>query len=512
MKRFIAFVMLLAMTTALCACKGGTDVKPDNNSDSVYYGGKITVGITQDLDSLDPHKVVAAGTKEVLYNIFEGLIKVGKDGSFIPAIASSYTVSQDGLTYSFTLRENVKFHNGKIVTADDVIYSLKRVAGMLENPEADVSKVAAFSVISDIVKTDKGVDVILSSPNTELTGLFTCSIIPCDYTQQSSFPVGTGPFRFVSYEPLQKIVMEKNPDYYIEGVPYLDEVTFKISASTDAAFMELMSGSIDLFPYITNDQATQLAGRMNILDGTMNLVQALFLNNISAPFDNLKVRQAMCYAIDRQGILNMVAGGKGEIIGSNMFPTFTQYYDETLVSAYPYDPEKAKTLLAEAGYPDGFTFTITVPSNYDFHVRTAQVVVDQLKKVGITAKIDLVEWSTWLSDIYAGRQFEATVIGLDSQLAPSDVLRFYPTTSSKNFINYTNAEFDEIFAEAKETADEAKKAQDYKKLQQILTADAASVYLQSPAQFVAINKKLAGYTFYPVYVQDMSTIYYTEQP
>ena len=224
------------------------------------------------------------------------------------------------------------------------------------------------------------------------------------------------------------------------------------------------------------------------------------------------MRQAVCYAIDRQAIINVVAGGKGEIIGSNMFPSFSSYYDKSLVNAYPYDQAKAKELLAEAGLADGFTFTITVPSNYDFHVRTAQVVADQLAKVGITAKIELVEWSTWLSDVYVGRNYTSTIIGLDSQLAPSDVLRFYPSTSSKNFMNYSNAEFDEVFESAKSTTRSDAKIDNYKKLQQILTGDAAAAYLQSPAQLVAVSRDLDGYTFYPVYVQDIASIHYVVDP
>ncbi len=509
MKRVISILMLLVLATALCACKGGTE---NGGTESVYYGGKITVGITQDLDSLDPHKAVAAGTKEVLYNIFEGLIKVDKDGNFVPAVASSYEISTDGLKYTFVLRDGVKFHNGKTVTAEDVIYSLKRAAGLSETPEADVSTVSAFKIISDITSEGKNVVVTLSSPNTELIGYFTSSIIPCDYTEQATKPVGTGPFKFVSYSPLTSIVLEKNEDYYVKGVPYLDEVTFKICANTDSAFLELLGGSIDVFPYLTNDQAAQLKGVMNVVDGTMNLVQALFLNNAVAPFDNAKVRQAICYAIDRQALIDVVAGGKGEIIGTNMFPSFASYYEKDLVNSYPYDTAKAKELLTEAGYADGFTFTITVPSNYDFHVRTAQIVVDQLAKVGITAKIELVEWSTWLSDVYVGRQYTSTIIGLDSQLAPSDVLRFYPTESSKNFMNYSNTEFDAVFEKAKSTTDSKDKIAYYKQLQQILTADAAAAYLQSPAQLVAVSKNLAGYTFYPVYVQDMSTIHFVTDP
>ena len=154
--------------------------------------------------------------------------------------------------------------------------------------------------------------------------------------------------------------------------------------------------------------------------------------------------------------------------------------------------------------------TITVPSNYQFHVDTAQVIVEQLKKVGVQAKIQLVEWGTWLSDTYRGRQFQTTIVGLDANLAPSDVLKRYRSTASSNFLTYNNPEFDEIFALAVAEADDAKKVAYYKQLQEILTNDAASVYIQDPASYVAVSKKLSGYTFYPVYVQDMSKIYYIE--
>ena len=522
MKKTLFLMMLLILAIALCACKSssndstsekkgdeGTELNADKGSTG--QGGEIVVGITQDLDSLDPHKAVAAGTKEVLYNIFEGLIKVDKDGNFVPAVAASYEITDGGLKYKFKLRDNVKFHNGKVVTAEDVIYSLNRAAGRLETNDPKVVTLSAFSIFSEVNKTDDGVEVVLSEPNTELIGFFTSSIIPCDYADQATKPVGTGPFRFESYTPLKEFVIVKNDDYYEESKKaYLDKVTFKILASIDAAFLELLAGSIDICPYLTSEQASQLEGKMDVLDGSMNLVQALFLNNAVAPFDNVKVRQAVCYALDREEIIYVTAGGRGDKIGTNMFPSFSKYYDASTAETYNTNIEKAKELLKEAGYPDGFTFTIKIPSNYDFHVKTGEVIVSQLAKVGIKAEIQLIDWSAWLSDVYAGRQHDATIIGLDAQLAPSDIFRFYPSDSSKNFINYSNKEFDEMFAKAKASVDENEKAELYKKCEKILTDDAASAYIQSPAQLVAVNPKLTGYNFYPIYVQDMSTVRFKE--
>ena len=514
MKRNLLLTLLLfSMLTALCACKGGTDQEntPDNiSSGTPATGGEIVVGITQDLDSLDPHIAVAAGTDEVLFNIFEGLVKPDKDGNFVEAVAESYVISEDALTYTFTLRENVKFHNGDTVTVEDVVYSLKRCAGLLDVQDPNVLVDSALSrSIAEITAPDERTVVLkLHQANTELLPYLTCAIIPCDYDAQATSPVGTGPFKFVSYAPLESFVIEKNKDYY-GTMAYLDKVTFKIYASSDAAFLELMAGTIDIFPYLTDEQATQLSETYSIEVGTMNLVQALFLNNGVAPFDNVKVRQAFCHAINRQEILNMLSGGRGTIINSGMTPGLASYYNDA-VTEYSYDVEKAKQLLAEAGYGDGLEITITVPSNYQYHMDTAQVIVEQLKKVGVTAKIEPVEWASWLSDVYKGRDYQATVVGLDFNLAPSDVVKRYQSTASNNFVNYSNAAFDSTFAVALASIEEQEKTTAYKELQKLLAEDAASVYIQDPALLTAVSKELGGYTFYPVYVQDMSLVYFKE--
>ncbi len=499
----ILCLLLISLSIALCACSGGTN----SNGDAVI------VGIQNDLDSLDPHKAKAAGTEEVLFNMFEGLVKPDKDGNLVPAVASDVIVSKDGMTLSFPLREGVKFHNGALVTVDDVIYSLKRCAGLLEDsdPEVQVEKALSCIMLIEEYTTEDGkpgVQIKLKEANNDVIGYLTCAIIPKDYDDMDTKPIGTGPFKFVSYTPLLNLVMEKNPDYYIEGIPYLDQVTFKISANTESAVMELMAGQIDIYPYLTAEQANQLSGTFNIEKGAMNLVQGLYLNNAVKPFDNKLVRQALYYAIDRQLILDMVADGNGTIVGSPIFPQFKKYYDAELENQYAYNVEKAKQLLSEAGYADGFSFTISVPSNYQFHVDTAQVIVELLKQVGVDAKIQLVEWSSWLSDVYKDRNYEATIIGLDANMTPSNVCFRYVSTDPKNFINYSNPQYDEIYAKAIVETDDAKKVAYYKQLQQILSEDAASVFIQDAANIVAIKKDLTGYEFYPVYVQDMSLVHY----
>lgn len=504
-----SLVLVMVLSAVLTACGSKKDeekqaedtVSSQESADTITEGGSVVVGITNDLDSLDPHKAVAAGTRAVLFNIFEGLVKPNCEGELVPAVAKEYKISEDGMKYTFVLGDDVKFHNGDVVTVDDVVYSLNRCKelGGEKSPLHNISKIN--------VVDEHTVELELAQANTELIGYLTCAILPADYEEQETKPVGTGPFRFVSYEALKSFVMEKNPDYYGESA-HLDQVTFKINADTKSVFMELLAGSVDIFPYLTQSQASQLGENFSIEVDNSNLVQALFLNNAVEPFNDIRVRQALCYAVDRQAILDLVFGGNGTVIGSNMFPNFKKYYDPDLVNAYAFNPEKAKSLLSEAGYANGFEFTIKVPSNYQPHIDTAQVIVEQLKQIGVTAKIQLVEWASWLEDVYAGRQFEATVIGLDADLAPSALLSRYASDAKKNFVNYVNSEYDDIYKKAVSTIDENEKVAYYKQLQKLLSDDAASVYIQDPAKLIAVNKKLGGYKFYPVYVQDMASVYY----
>ena len=173
--------------------------------------------------------------------------------------------------------------------------------------------------------------------------------------------------------------------------------------------------------------------------------------------------------------------------------------------------EKAKELLADAGYADGFDLEITVPSSYSQHVDSAQIIADELSQVGINVTLNQVEWSTWLQDVYKGGNFQATVIGFDGTLAPSDWLKKYVTDDAKNFMHYSNTEYDDVFNTAYTTVDDDVKVENYKKAQMILAEDAAAVYIEDPANLVAVSKKFGGYTFYPTAAEDMSLLYQVEQ-
>ncbi len=474
---------------------------------------KITIGIPQDLDGLDPHKSEGAGTREILFNLYEGLVKPDADGNLNPAVASDYTISEDGRVYTFTLREGVKFHNGQTVTAEDVKYSIDRCAG------ADGSEplVAAYSKIEKTEILDPThVAVTLKEGNTDFLTYMTYGIVPKDAADLNTNPVGTGPYKFVSRTPQENVILQKFEDYWgnAEGKGgNLEEIELKIESNMDALVMDLEGGSIDMFARVPAAQCDQLSDKFEVLEGTMNLVQALYLNDTAVEaFGDVRVRQALCYAIDRQKVLDLVSDGKGTIIGSAMYPSFGKYYLPELTDLYPTDTEKAKQLLTDAGYPNGFEFTITVPSNYPQHVDTAQVLAEQLKTIGVTAKIQQVEWDSWLSDVYSSRNYDATVVGLDaSTLNAPALLARYVSTSGKNFMNYSNAEYDRIYAQAEAETDDAKKTEYYKACEKILAEDAANVYIQDLPCFVALNKKYTGYQFYPLYAQDFTTLRLAEQ-
>lgn len=514
MKRvqFVKTLLLIVGVTFALALGGCSGEKEDSQSSEEgnvsqeagepEEGGSIVVGIPQDIeDSLDPHAAVAAGTEEILFNIYEGLLKYDENGNLIDAVASAHTASDDGKTYTFTLRDGVKFHDGSTVTLDDVIYSIER--------SADVGvSTSAFLNVAEINKLDdKTIEVVLAEPDTEFLCYMTTAIIPASNEDPAKNAIGTGPYKFVSRSPQENIILEKNEEYWGEPA-HLDQVTLKIVSDANAIVTNLKSGAIDMYCRLTTVQAAEVESVCDIYEGTMNLVQAMYLNNAVEPLNDVRVRQALAYAINEQEVLDLTSDGKGTIIGTSMIPAFEKYYLPELADAYPQDVEKAKELLAEAGYPDGFDLTITVPSNYQPHIDTAQVLVEQLKQAGVNAEIQLIEWDSWLSDVYSDRNYQATVVGVDaSVLTPKALLERFNSAAGNNFVNYQNDEYDELFAKATSTTNDEEVTESYLELERLLSEDCANVYIQDMANLVALNKDFGGYEFYPIYVMDLSKLY-----
>ncbi len=516
MKRRILAVFLAAVLAmcSLSGCSGATSTGTASGNETTTSAqgtrkdaNEIAVGIPQDLDdSLDPYMMTAAGTREVMFNVFEGLVKPDSTGSYVNAAAENVNVSEDGLVYTFTLREGVVFHNGKTCTPEDVVYSLNTCAATTVT-----SAVAtALSAIEDITVDGNNIIVTLSAPNSDfLAYVSSAYIVPADYTEQASKPVGTGPFKFVSRSVQENVILERNEQYY--GTPALvSRVVYKVYEDPNAMVLALDSGALDIVAHLTAPQINTLTNGYNVLESTMNLVSALYLNHSFEPFGDIRVRQALCWAIDVDSVMDFAQDGHGVKVGSSMYPNFTKYFDESLGSNYGYDVEKAKSLLAEAGYEDGFSFTVTVPSNYEHpYGDMAQVIIEQLSQLGITADIKWVDWSSWVSDTYIGRDFEATIVGFDaSVLTASAMLQRWTSGASKNLITYSNVEYDAASNAAVSCFDDARQTELFKQCLSILSETAANVYIQDLAEYVVINPALEGYLFYPLYVMDMSSIGY----
>lgn len=518
--------MLLTLTIALGGCAGDkedgsstqiattptteTSTEAATQSEADDGESKITIGITQDMNSMDPAIANGAGTKEILFNIYEGLYKPDSEGNLIPAVASDYTKSEDGLTYTFTLRDGVMFHNGNPVTVEDIKYSIDRCAGT----QTGEPLLSAFSIVDEVeIVDDSTVAIHLNTEDSDFLAKIAtveASIVPADVEDLESNPVGTGPYMFVSRSLQENLVLKKFDAYW--GTPAnIENVTCKVLADPDSIVMNLEGGAVDFVARVTAMQANELSDNFTIDEGTMNLVQALFLNNAVEPFDNVLVRQALCYAINKQEILDFVSDGKGTPIASNIYPAFGKYYMDELNDVYTQNIEKAKELLAQAGYPDGFSFTITVPSNYQQHIDTATVIVEQLKAIGVNAQIELIEWESWLSDVYKDRNFESTVVGLDaSTLTAGALLARFRSDAHNNFCNYSNADYDAAYQSAVNAATDEEATEYYKECERILCEDAANVYIQDLVQFTAINKKYTGYVAYPMYLLDIAKLDYAK--
>ena len=490
-------VLMLSMLLAGCGQKTPADQRKKNN--------EIAVGIAQDLgSSLDPRSLASAGAREVLFNVFEGLYKPTASGDFAPALATGYEVSEDGTTYTFTLREDVKFHNGKAMTADDVVYTFKSYA----ESSTDSNLKAGLAAVTDVKGYGNKVEITLAEPNSDfLAYVASTHVIPADYAEQETKPVGTGPFRYESRSVQENIILVRNDDYYGTKAK-VAKVTYKIYEAGTALVTALAGGAVDVVAHLTEAQVTGLSKDYTVLEGTMNLVQALYLNNLEGPLADVKVRQALCYAVDVEDMLKLTANGHGTRVGSSIYPAFTKYFDASLADAYPHDVEKAKALLKEAGY-ETFDLVITVPGNYTNHVDTAVVLAEQLKAVGVNATVQEVEWNTWLKDVYQGRKYQATVVGFDaSMLTAGAMLNRFVSNSSKNISNFASVEYDRLIAEASSITDDARRTECYRAAEKILSDEAANVYLQDMADFVAIRATLSGYQFYPLYVMDLSTVGY----
>lgn len=472
-------------------------------------GGHLVVAVPIEPDTFDPHKAVAAATKEIDFNIYQGLVSYDTEGRIIPCLAESWDISEDGTVYTFKLREGVFFHNGRALTPDDVVFSLDRI-----RDDATGYPLSWHRNIRDLAIIDgKAIRIELKEPYAPfLSELADAAIIPLEAVATiASKPVGTGPFQMVEWSTGQHVKLARFDKYWEQGLPYLDSVNFRIIPDPSTAILNLKVGAVHVIPRLSPDVAwdVESASDLKLLQGPMNLVQLMALNLDREPFADKRIRQAINYAIDKDLLIEGAAWGYGSKLGSNMSPVMDAYYTD-LSEYYPYDPAKAKALMTEAGYPNGFQVTLSLPASYDLHVKTGEMVVAMLTEVGIQANIELVEWGTWLERIYTKRDYDMTIVGFTGKLDPHTVLNRYESTYARNFNNFRHEEYDTLIQEGLRTTDVSRRQEIYKRCQEILAEEAVAVYIMDPNDLVAMKENVVGWRYYPKYVDDMRYVYFQE--
>lgn len=497
MKRGLLFFILALVTLGLGLAAAQSEPAP-------VAGGEVTVAITADPPGWDPTVSTSQEIARVTYhNVFEGLVRLDRSGNIVPALAESWETSDDGLTWTFKIRNGVKFHDGSDLTLDDIVAKFERAT----NPDSGHTHPEYYEAI-DTVEAGDGNTVVftLSEPSSSL--LYNLArpdsiIYPAAQAEtQRSQPVGTGPFKFVNYVEGSEVRLEKFDDYYLEGVPYLDAVTFRIIPDPNTRFAALQSGDIDLIGVaLPPEQFMQLEGNPDLkgTEGSATTEITVALNNTRPPLDDPKVRQAITHAIDKDTIVNGAFFGLGTVIGTHMSPSEPYYID---LEPYPYDPEKAKQLLAEAGYPDGFELQFELPEPYNIERRTGEVIAQQLAQVGIETNLSVVEWGTWVQRIFLGGDYDMTIIGHSE---PRDINVY---GNPDYYYHYDNPEVRDLLAQIEATPDEAQQTELFQDIAETIADDAVNVWVFSPPYLVAARQDVYGFwTDQPTPAIDMTEVY-----
>lgn len=466
----------------------------------------LVLGVVLEPPHLDPTAGAAAAIDEVVYaNVFEGLTRIGSGGEVLPALAKSWEISDDGKTYTFHLQEGVKFHDGSDLTAEDVVFSLDRARA----DDSTNAQKALFAAISSVEAVDATtVKVMLNNPQ----GSFLYNmgwgdaviVAPETADGNKENPVGTGPFKFANWAKGSSITIEKNPDYWGEAVA-LDKAEFRIIPDAAAAIPALLSGDVQAFANMpAGDALSQIQAdpRFEVVIGSTEGETILSTNNGKAPFDNLKVRQAIAHALNREEIIAGNGSGLGTPIGSHFSPGNAAYVD--LTGTYPFDPEKAKALLAEAGFPDGFEATIKLPPP-PYARDGGQVVASQLRNVGINLEIIPVEWADWLDQVFKNKDYDLTIV---SHTEPNDIGIY---ARKDYYFQYDNPDFDAVIAELDVSSEEAKRTDLYQKAQRILAEDAVNGFMFQLPKVGVWDAKLEGmWANSPVQATDLTGVHWED--
>jgi peptide/nickel transport system substrate-binding protein len=492
MKLFKSFLAASALTLALgtAAFAARTD---------------LVIGIPLEPPHLDPTAGAAAAIDEVLYaNVFEGLTRIGPNGEVLPDLAESWTISDDGKVYTFKLHTGVKFHDGSDFNADDVKFSLDRARA---DDSVNAQK-GLFAAIDTVEAVDPAtVKVTLKNPQ----GSFLYNmgwgdaviVAPESAETNKEKPIGTGPFKFDSWAKGSSIKLVKADGYWGDPIS-LDKAEFRIVPDAAAAVPALLSGDVQAFPFFQPDGVSEIEGdpRFKVVVGSTEGETLLSINNKKPPFDQLKVRQAISYALDRKAIIDGASAGLGTPIGSHQSPASKAYID--LTGVYPHDVAKAKELLKEAGLENGFKATLKLPPP-SYARLGGEIIASQLREVGINLEIIPVEWAQWLDQVFKQKDYDLTIV---SHTEPNDIDIY---SRKDYYFNYDNPAFDKVIADLNLTSDEAKRNELLGEAQKILANDAVVGFLFELPKVGVWDAKLEGmWDNAPIQANDLTKVKWAE--
>lgn len=466
----------------------------------------LVIGVVLEPPHLDPTAGAAAAIDEVVYaNIFEGLTRIGPDGSVQPGLAESWTISDDGKTYTFKLRTGVKYHDGTDFNAEDVKFSLDRARAA----DSTNAQKGLFAAIDSVEATDPAtVTVKLKNPQGSFLynmGWGDAVIVASETAETNKEkPVGTGPFRFENWAKGSSITIVKNAEYWGEPA-LLEKAEFRIIPDAAAAVPALLSGDVQAFPNMPAGDALpqiQADPRFEVVIGSTEGETILSINNKKPPFDKKEVRQAISHAIDRQAYIDGALNGLGTPIGSHFAPHNPAYVD--LTGTYPHDVEKAKELLKAAGFADGIKATIKLPPPA-YARQGGEIIASQLRDVGIELEIIPVEWADWLDQVFKKKDFDLTIV---SHTEPNDIDIY---SRPDYYFQYDNPEFNKVIEELSVTSDEAKRKELLGTAQKILADDAVVGFLAQLPKIGVWDAKLEGmWENAPIQATDLTKVKWAE--
>jgi len=448
----------------------------------------VTVGLVLEPPNLDPTAGAAGAIDEVVYaNVFEGLTKFDSAGAVIPALAQSWDISADGLRYTFHLHQGVTFHDGTTLDAQDVQFSLDRARA----EDSVNAQKGLFADIAGVEVVDAyTVAVTLSQPNGNL--LFNLAwgdaviVAPESAATNAINPVGTGPFRYEDWVQGDHIDLVKYHDYW--GTPAaIEGATFRFIADPTAAYAAMQAGDVDAFPNFPAPETLiqfEADPRFKVVIGSTEGETLLAMNNAKAPFDDIRVREAVAHAINRQELIDGAMFGYGTPIGTHFAPHNPAYLDLTAKSAY--DPDRARALLAEAGHAQGLTVTLKLPPVPGYARRGGEIIAQQLAQVGITTQTVNLEWAQWLEQVFTGHDFDLTII---SHTEPMDIEIY---GRDDYYFGYKSEAFRQIMAELNTTTDPAARTTLLQAAQTRIADDFVNAYLFQLPKLGVWNARLEG--------------------